>query len=211
MGNRMNNADKNHAPVSTGSLATGVTDRDVADSIAAVDWYCTEHNCSFSFDGDRLSCQAGHSIAVRSGIPRFVGGNTYADAFGEQWIRFPKTQLDSYTGLPISRSRLRRCLGEDLWAKLPGCRILECGCGAGRFTEVLLAEGANVVSVDLSEAVEANAANCGLNRSHAIAQADIENLPFRPQSFDAVLCLGVLQHTPDPEESLASLISLCGS
>lgn len=175
------------------------------EAAAAVDWYCTKHGASFSLESDGLLCPAGHEVPFRYGIPRFVEGSTYADAFGEQWNFFRRTQLDSYSGLPISRTRLRRCLGEELWSGLRGSRVLECGCGAGRFTEVLLAEGAHVVSIDLSHAVDANVANCGLSSTHAVAQADIRYLPFRPQSFDIVICLGVIQHTPNSEEALTAL------
>jgi 2-polyprenyl-3-methyl-5-hydroxy-6-metoxy-1,4-benzoquinol methylase len=45
-------------------------------------------------------------------------------------------------------------VGEKLWAELAGKQVLECGCGAGRFTEILLAEGAQVTFIDLSEAVD---------------------------------------------------------
>jgi len=131
-------------------------------------------------------------------IPSFVPSDDYAANFGAQWNRFLKTQLDSYTGLPISRDRLRRCLGEELWPQLRGKVILECGCGAGRFTEVLLAEGAKVMSVDLSVAVDANARNCPISENHRIAKADLTRLPFAPRQFDVVICIGVIQHTRIP-------------
>src|SRR5262249_3750793 len=105
----------------------------------------------------------------------------------------------------LSRDRARRVLGEKIWSGLPGMEVLECGCGAGRFTEVLLAAGARVTSFDLSTAVEANAENFPVDASHRIAQADILQLPCPPGAYDLVVCLGVLQHTPCPEESLASL------
>ena len=35
-------------------------------------------------------------------------------------------------------------------------KICEVGCGAGRFTEIMLEAGAEIVSIDLSDAVEAN-------------------------------------------------------
>jgi SAM-dependent methyltransferase len=134
-----------------------------------------------------------------------VAESSYADHFGSQWNVFRKTQLDSFTGFPITRDRLRRCLGEQLWNSLAGKRILECGCGAGRFTEILLGEGALVTSIDLSSAVEANADQFPPGSQHAIAQADIRHLPFASQSFDVVMCLGVVQHTPNPEETIACL------
>jgi SAM-dependent methyltransferase len=79
------------------------------------------------------------------------------------------------------------------------------GCGAGRFTEVLLAAGAKVVAVDYSTAVEACWNNHHLHPNLNVVQGDIYNLPFKPESFDFVLCLGVLQHTPDVKKSFFSL------
>ena len=105
----------------------------------------------------------------------------------------------------FQRDRARRCTGEKLWNELAGKQVLECGCGAGRFTEILLAKRACVTSIDLSEAVDANQENFPQNEAHRIAQADVLQLPFAPQQFDVVFCLGVIQHTPNPEETIASL------
>jgi SAM-dependent methyltransferase len=102
---------------------------------------------------------------------------------------------------------MRRCFGETAWGSLAGKQVLEAGCGAGRFTEVLLKEGARVTSIDLSEAVEANQDNCPQGVRHRIAQADILRLPFSPRQFDVVFCLGVIQHTPSPERTIAALYS----
>jgi 2-polyprenyl-3-methyl-5-hydroxy-6-metoxy-1,4-benzoquinol methylase len=142
---------------------------------------------------------------VIDGIPRFVRGSTYADHFGAQWKRYRHTQLDSHTGMPLSKDRLRRCLGDELWRNLAGKQVLECGCGAGRFTEILLERGAFLTSVDLSAAVDANAQTCPITPRHRVAQADITQLPFRDQRFDVVLCLGVIQHTPIPDRTIARL------
>jgi SAM-dependent methyltransferase len=130
---------------------------------------------------------------------------TYADSFGLQWNAFRRTQLDSHTGLPISEERLKRCL-QPVWESLSALSVLECGCGAGRFTEVLLRQGANVVSVDLSEAVAANKDNCPISERHAILRADVNALPFSAR-FDVVMCLGVVQHTRSPEKTIADLFA----
>jgi len=156
-------------------------------------------------EGGQLICDGGHRFSIVAGIPRFVPATTYADHFGEQWKRYRLTQLDSYTGIPISRDRLRRCFGEQLWNTLDGLDVLECGCGAGRFTEVLLDRGARVTSIDLSEAVDANIENFPLGPMHRVAQADIVALPFKKQQFDVVACIGVIQHTPSPELTIQRL------
>ena len=155
------------------------------------------------------SCPGGHSFHVRGGIPRFVDSADYAEAFGRQWNRFRTTQLDSHTGLALAERRALRCIGlehsNDNGPLLEHERILEVGCGAGRFTEVLLKHGALVTSVDLSSAVDANAVTSPPSERHRIAQADARALPFAPRQFDGVFCLGVVQHTPDPERTVAEL------
>ena len=82
--------------------------------------------------------------------------------------------------------------------------MLEIGCGAGRFTEVLVEAGAEVWAVDASSAVDAARANVG-DRAQ-FAQADLFDLPFEHGAFDRVLCYGVLQHTPDPR---AAFLTAC--
>ncbi|MFY9619530.1 MAG: methyltransferase domain-containing protein [Pyrinomonadaceae bacterium] len=167
-------------------------------------WYCPSHQRSLAESGPALVCDEGCSYPRVNGIPRFVSSDNYSAAFGSQWKKYRLTQLDSYTGVPISRSRLERCLG-DVWADLKGKQVLEAGCGAGRFTEILLEQGAVVTSIDLSDAVEANQDNFPQNGRHRIAQADILTLPFGRQEFDIVLCLGVIQHTPNPERTIEAL------
>lgn len=169
------------------------------------EWVCPDHRRPLEPRHERLVCPSDHSWPVRGGIARFVPDGSYASAFGTQWKRYPRTQLDSHSGLPISEERLRRCIGEQLWAELRELDVLEVGCGAGRFTEPLLYTEARVTSVDLSEAVEVNAANFPTSPQHRVAQADAQRLPFVPGQFDVVLCLGVVQHTPDTEKTLAAL------
>jgi 2-polyprenyl-3-methyl-5-hydroxy-6-metoxy-1,4-benzoquinol methylase len=156
-----------------------------------------------------LACPRGHSWPLENGIPRMVANRrTYADAFGLQWNVYRKTQLDSHTGTTISRDRARRCLGEACWTYLhehSGAQVLEVGCGAGRFTEVLLSTGARVTSIDLSEAVDANQLNCRQDDRHRILQADALRIPFAAGQFDVVFCLGVVQHTPSPEDTIGRL------
>lgn len=170
-----------------------------------IKWCCPVHQHPLTASANVLTCSDGCSYPVVGGIPRFVSSENYSAAFGSQWKKYRLTQLDSYTGVPISRDRLARCLGEELWADLQNRQILEAGCGAGRFTEVLLERGADVTSIDLSDAVEANQDNFPQNGRHRIAQADILALPFGHQQFDVVLCLGVIQHTPDPERTIEAL------
>jgi 2-polyprenyl-3-methyl-5-hydroxy-6-metoxy-1,4-benzoquinol methylase len=119
-----------------------------------------------------------------------VNSENYAASFGQQWLTFARTQLDSVSGHPVSEARLVRALKNDpVW--LRGKLVLEAGCGAGGFTEILLKMGARIDSIDLSRVVEANKANCPTGPAHRVTQADIYALPFPKLSYDLVLCMGV--------------------
>jgi SAM-dependent methyltransferase len=150
-----------------------------------------------------IGCKSEYEI--KKGIPRFVQHGNYADSFGFEWDIHSQTQLDSKNGTTISRDRFFR---ETRWEeKIPGKRILEAGCGSGRFTEIALSTGAIVYTFDLSNAVETAVKNCNNSqRLHAV-QADIYKIPFKREYFDKIFCMGVLQHTPDPERAFFSLLS----
>ena len=165
---------------------------------------CTEHSQLFVQNEFSLECGNGCAYEVRNGIPRVIESN-YTAAFGFQWNRFQKTQLDSYTHTSISRKRLEQSLSSGLFEKLDLMDCLEVGCGAGRFTEILLELCRHVVSVDLSDAVDANKLNFPISASHQIIQGDVMKLPLRHQNFELVVCLGVIQHTPNPEATIQAL------
>ena len=184
---------------------------------ATTEWYncpiCSSEaaalsSISESGEGGRssssLSCsQCRTAFPILDGIPRFVPPTNYAGSFGYQWNLHRRAQLDSHTGLMISSTRLFNVTG---WSEdLRGQHVLEAGSGAGRFTEILLKTGATVFSFDYSSAVDANRLNNGAADNLCLFQADIFRIPLRPRLFDKVLCLGVLQHTPDPSRAFTSL------
>ena len=56
--------------------------------------------------------------------------------------------------------------------------------------------------------MEANYKNNGPNPRLHLFQASIYDMPFAPATFDKVVCLGVLQHTPDFEKSVKCLVEM---
>ncbi len=160
-------------------------------------------------DGDRietgsLACaKCAATYPIINFIPRFVSVENYADNFGFQWNQYAATQYDSSLGLPMSESRFY--ITTNWPKKLDGELVLEAGCGAGRFTEVVLTTGATMVSFDYSSAVEANYKMNGQNQRLLIVQADIFSPPVKAAMFDRLYCMGVLQHTPNPEKAFRSL------
>jgi SAM-dependent methyltransferase len=163
-----------------------------------------ELEVSERFDDGRL--RSGHLrmgakiVPIKNGIPRFVPDDAYATNFGIQWNKFRMTQLDSHTKMPLTFNRF---WNNTKWKprELFGKKVLEVGSGAGRFTEVLLDAGADVVSFDLSSAVDANFLSNSKNGSLLLMQGSLYDLPLKNEFFDFVFCYGVLQHTPKPDDA----------
>lgn len=142
-------------------------------------------------------------------IPRFVPrGGGYAATFGWQWKKWNDTLSDAANK---DNHRHNLILERTHFAEynLAGKTLLECGCGAGNDTEVLLQlPFAEVHAFDLSAAVEEaaplaarTAADPAMPRL-VLSQADINAIPYPDRSFDVVYCHRVLQHTPDPAASI---------
>jgi SAM-dependent methyltransferase len=149
-----------------------------------------------------------------------VPDEQYAGSFGFEWNLFDRTQLDqaphqpsevvSYPSGLVTRKGQE---SHDMFyyktglkrEELRGKRVLDAGCGTGRFAAVAAEAGADVVACDLSLAVEACQKNLGDRPNVQVLQADIFRLPFAPESFDVIYSLGVLHHTPDTRKAFLCL------
>lgn len=153
----------------------------------------------------QLSCEAcREEYPIVRNLARFVPTESYAASFGFQWNRFDRLQVDSVMHNDLSRDRFNKTTG---WpTHLEGQRILEAGCGSGRFTQLALETGAEVFSFDLSMAVEAAWRNNSDSRNVTVFQASIYEVPLRQEAFDKIFCMGVLQHCPDVEAAFRSLL-----
>ena len=152
-----------------------------------------------------LACErGGHRFPIIDAIPRFVPQDNYAASFGYQWNRFKQEQIDSQNGTNLSATRF---YSETGWTKewLKGKWVLDAGCGAGRFLDVAADSEAEVVGLDISSAVDAARANLAGRRNVHLVQASIYEPPFQPGAFDGCYCIGVVQHTPDPQQTMRTL------
>jgi 2-polyprenyl-3-methyl-5-hydroxy-6-metoxy-1,4-benzoquinol methylase len=91
------------------------------------------------------------------------------------------------------------------------CRILDAGCGGGRYSCALAAFGAqHVVGVDLSETNIETAARwhkeSGYRERLQFEVGSLEALRFADATFDVVFCNGVVHHMANPEAGIAELM-----
>jgi ubiquinone/menaquinone biosynthesis C-methylase UbiE len=92
-------------------------------------------------------------------------------------------------------------------APLAGSTVLDVGTGTGRAAIALAQRGALVTGLDASAEMLAVARRRALEADQAVTflQGDAHALEIPDQSFDSVVCLRVLMHTPDWRRSLAEL------
>ena len=132
---------------------------------------------------------SGDSFPIIDDIPRFVASEHLA-SFGLQWNKYEvahddedRATFQAKTGMPL----------EDL----SGLRVLDAGCGGGRYSKIAGEAGATVIGADHSTAVEKAAQLCGHLPDVNFVQADLKKLPLEPASFDFVFSIGVMHHDAD--------------
>lgn len=82
--------------------------------------------------------------------------------------------------------------------------MLEIGVGTGEAFNVLSSRYERAVAFDISHAMVTVARTKSDGRAQ-FCVASAETLPFPDQSFDAVLCMDVLEHVNDPAAALAEI------
>ena len=104
---------------------------------------------------------------------------------------------------------LTQRLALSRWLRVrPGTRVLDVGCGVGRWSRLLASRGAEVTGIDLSATMigeaRRRAAAAGLSGRCRFLVQDSAQLNIGGQ-FDLVLAVTVLQHMLDPESVRSAL------
>ena len=134
---------------------------------------------------------------------RHYSYDVYADpAMAE---RFEQMRFGGPIGQLVAETQARQIL--DGLAPTAGRRVLDVGTGTGRAAIALAKAGARVTGVDASPGMLAVAERRAREEGVAVtfAAGDAHRLDFADRSFDAVVCLRVLMHTPDWRASLGEL------
>ena len=91
--------------------------------------------------------------------------------------------------------------------KLSGGKVLDVGCGGGLLSDALAREGAHVTALDLSsdliEIAKLHLLESGVKVDYRLQS--VETLAEEmPGQFDAITCMEMLEHVPDPKSILAA-------
>lgn len=130
--------------------------------------------------------QCQQEYPVLGGIPRFVQQQHLA-SFGLQWNRYDvaHTEEDQATFEAKTGFRL---------SELRGMKILDAGCGGGRYSKIVADAGGHVLGADHSQAVEKATSLCQNSENVRFIQADLKKLPLPEASFDLAFSIGVMHH-----------------
>jgi SAM-dependent methyltransferase len=136
-------------------------------------------------------------------------------SFDWQWAHLPEG--DFMPGDPWFDANAANVLAKEMCGIAPewfaGRRVLDAGCGRGRWTRALLELGAHVTAVDYSEAGIAQTRTlCGSTADMTTYRVDLLDPPpeLRSQRFDLVFSYGVLHHTGDTWKALDNVSRLVG-
>jgi SAM-dependent methyltransferase len=105
---------------------------------------------------------------------------------------------------PHDPSRYRAWFGSLLAAPQSVSRMLDFGCGAGYVCSLFAELGYDVTGVEISRAALEIARRREPRATFIEAPAG-GALPFDDASFDVIVCLGVLEHIPEPPPVVAAL------
>lgn len=151
------------------------------------------------------------SYPIINGIPRFVSKELYASSFGYEWLKWPRVQFESEnTESPMKghTTKMFKAITHFRKDDIKGKKVLDYGCGAGRFLDIIRLWGGIAVGIDLSVAVESARVNFRDDENVLIVQGDILNPPFKKGYFDFGYTIGVLHHTPSPLQGLQALCEM---
>jgi len=123
------------------------------------------------------------------------------ESFGYQWTQFAEMVIDFRENF----LNYIRPVDESFF---PGKIGLDLGCGFGRHIYNAAKFGAEMIGVDISDAIESTRMNTKDLPNVHLVQANVYRLPIRPASLDFAYSIGVLHHLPDPEAAFRCLVPL---
>ena len=119
------------------------------------------------------------------------------NSFGEEWKAFHGFSAEEI-----------KWLGDQYFDIVPDeilnntMKVIDIGCGSGRYIKYLKGRYAAITGIDPSEAIFTADRLIGKDLQVELIQASTDNIPFEDGYFDFGYSLGVLHHIPDTARAL---------
>ena len=127
------------------------------------------------------------------------------DGFGDEWSRFDNISLSDEERATVFAQYFDRFPWEAL---PPSAEGFDAGCGSGRWALLVAGRVGRLHCVDASpEALEVAQRQLASHGNCTFHHASVSDLPFSAGSMDFGYSLGVLHHTPEPEDGLRSCVA----
>lgn len=126
------------------------------------------------------------------------------EGFGDEWSRFDNIALTAEERAAVFAQYFARFPWGDL---PPSAEGFDAGCGSGRWALVVAERVGRLHCVDASaDALEVARRQLAGRPNCTFHQTSVSELPFGEASMDFGYSLGVLHHTPDPEDGLRACV-----
>ncbi len=120
------------------------------------------------------------------------------DSFGDEWEKFHSFSEEE---INKSASEYFDIVSDSMLSRV---KVLDVGCGSGRWAKYIAGRCGFVEAIDPSSAVFAADVLLKDTRNVRITQAGVDSIPFADGSFDFVMSIGVLHHVPDTAAAIRS-------
>ena len=127
--------------------------------------------------------------------------NKVVQGFGEEWLKFKNfsdSEIDSIAAdyFDIIKENM---VNSDTYG-------MDIGCGTGRWTRFLSKKAGFIEAVDPSSAIFSAAHLLNDSLNVRLTQASVETLPFKDETFDFAMSIGVLHHIPDTQKAMQDCV-----
>jgi len=115
----------------------------------------------------------------------------------DQWFQKPPGSVFAR----LERRALERCIPRCS----PGDTLLDAGCGTGYWTALLAGRGFAVTGIDISREMLAAARQKAIPHASFLL-ADMMDMPFPDESFDAAASITALEFADDPRHAVSEMV-----
>ncbi len=122
-------------------------------------------------------------------------------SFGDEWTKF-----NSFTDeeLKSAGDEYLDIVTEEMLNNTS--TVLDLGCGSGRWSYFIADRVKRIEAIDPSNSVIGASHLLSTKKNVRVTQAVVNAIPFADDTFDFLLCLGVLHHIPDTQQALNDAI-----